>query len=148
MPDILHAVGIKAAPNAVFDALTTMRGLSGWWTSTTDGDASAGGVIHFHFGGKARIDAKVVELKRGELVLWEVIDAHADWIGTKIRFDLKQDGDITVVIFKHEGWKDPTAFMHHCSTKWATFLVSLKLLLETGAGTPFPNDVQISSKAA
>ena len=26
--------------------------------------------------------------------------------------------------------------MHHCSTKWATFLVSLKSLVETGTGSP------------
>jgi len=148
MPDILHRVGIKAAPNTVYDALTTLKGLSGWWTSDTSGDANVDSVIQFRFGANARVDTKVLELRRGELVLWEVIDAHADWIGTKIRFELKQDGDITYVLFKHEGWKAPTEFMHHCSTKWATFLVSLKALLEEGAGAPYPNDLQISSKAA
>jgi hypothetical protein len=33
--------------------------------------------------------------------------------------------------------------MHHCSTKWATFLMSLKGLIETGNGAAFPNDVHI-----
>ena len=36
--------------------------------------------------------------------------------------------------------------MHHCSTKWAMFLMSLKSLVETGTGAPFPNDVHISNK--
>jgi len=106
------------------------------------------GVIHFHFGPKAQVDTKVLELRPDTLVLWEVLAAHDDWIGTKIRFELKQDGAITLVLFKHEAWRMPTQFMHHCSTKWATFLVSLKTALETGEGTPFPDDVQISSKAA
>ena len=35
-------------------------------------------------------------------------------------------------------------FMYHCSTKWATFLLSLKQLIETGTGAPDPDDVQIS----
>jgi hypothetical protein len=35
--------------------------------------------------------------------------------------------------------------MYHCSTKWATFLMSLKSLGETGRGQPSPNDVQISN---
>lgn len=148
MPDILHAVGIKATPHQVYTALTTIKGLAGWWTSDTDGDPAMGGVIHFHFGPKLRVDTKVLDLKRDALVLWEVLDAHDDWVGTKIRFDLKQDGDITLVLFKHEGWRTPTQFMHHCGTKWATFLVSLKTAIETGEGTPFPDDVQISSKAA
>jgi uncharacterized protein YndB with AHSA1/START domain len=148
MPDILHAVGIKAQPSEVYEALTTLKGLSGWWTSNTRGDPSANGTIQFHFGEKARVDAKVIDLKRNELVLWEILDAHADWIGTNVRFELRQNGPITQVMFKHEGWKQPTDFMHHCSTKWATFLVSLKALLEDGAGAPYPNDVQIASQAA
>ena len=35
--------------------------------------------------------------------------------------------------------------MHHCSTKWAAYLMSLKELVETGQGAPAPNDVQISN---
>ena len=34
--------------------------------------------------------------------------------------------------------------MHHCSTKWATFLMSLKSLVETGTGAPSPHDVHIA----
>jgi hypothetical protein len=36
-------------------------------------------------------------------------------------------------------------FMHHCSTKWAVFLLSLKSLVETGQGAPEPNDVKIDN---
>jgi hypothetical protein len=35
--------------------------------------------------------------------------------------------------------------MHHCSTKWAVFLMSLKALVETGNGTPAPGDVKIDN---
>jgi hypothetical protein len=41
-------------------------------------------------------------------------------------------------------WREANEFMHHCSTKWATFLLSLKQLVETGAGAPDPIDLQIS----
>jgi hypothetical protein len=37
-------------------------------------------------------------------------------------------------------------FMHHCSTKWATFLMSLQALVETGKGAPYPNDVKIDGR--
>jgi uncharacterized protein YndB with AHSA1/START domain len=144
MPDILHRVGIKATPDAVYTALTTIKGLSGWWTSDTRGEPAAGGTIQFRFG-EHRTDVKVLDLKRGELVLWEVLDANAEWIGTKIRFELQQQGDVTFVRFTHENWKNPTDFMRHCSTKWAVFLVSLKGMIEAGAGAPFPNDVQIAA---
>jgi len=59
-------------------------------------------------------------------------------------FDLRQDGDYTTVLFAHRGWREPAEFMHHCSTKWAGFLLSLKALVETGTGAPAPRDVRIS----
>ncbi len=36
-------------------------------------------------------------------------------------------------------------FLHHCCTKWAAFLLSLKAGLERGAATPYPHDQAISS---
>ena len=47
-------------------------------------------------------------------------------------------------VFAHRGWKEPVEFMHHCSTKWGSFLMSLKSLIEAGEGRPAPRDVQIS----
>ncbi|MFC3576689.1 SRPBCC domain-containing protein [Streptomyces yaanensis] len=144
MADILHRIGITVAPEDVYTALTTVDGLSRWWTEETDGDASLGGVVRFRFvpGG---FDMKVLETSPAERVLWEVVDGPEEWIGTQISFDLKQEGEYTIVLFKHEGWREPVEFMSHCSTKWATFLMSLKRLLETGAGEPAPYDVQISN---
>lgn len=91
------------------------------------------------------MEMKVLALLPAELVRWQVVQGPAEWIGTVINFELKQDGDYGIVLFKHEGWKEPVEFMHHCSTKWATFLMSLKSLLETGSGRPSPDDVKIDN---
>jgi uncharacterized protein YndB with AHSA1/START domain len=143
--DILHRIGVKdSSPDAVFDALTTLDGLSAWWARDTSGSVDTGGVIQFRFavGG---FDMKVVELQTGARVQWEVVEGPAEWIGTTVNWDINQDGDYTIVLFSHEGWREPVEFMNHCSTKWATFLLSLKSLLETGIGYPDPNDLQISN---
>ncbi|HEX6194798.1 MAG TPA: SRPBCC domain-containing protein [Jiangellaceae bacterium] len=142
--DILHRVGVKASQDAVYRALTTPEGLAGWWTKDTSGDGAPGGVLVFRFGDLGGFDMKVVEARPAEHVLWEVIDGPEEWIGTQISWDLRTEGDFTIVMFAHKGWREPVEFMHHCSTKWATFLMSLKSLLETGTGAPAPNDVQIS----
>lgn len=70
----------------------------------------------------------------------------AGWWTTDTRgsCDLKQEGEQTTVLFKHQGWKEQSEFMHHCSTKWASFLLSMKSLIEGGKGMPFPDDVHIS----
>ena len=79
-------------------------------------------------------------------MLWQVVDGPSDWIGTKVSFEFTQDDDFTVILFKHQGWKEPIEFMHHCSTKWALFLMSVKSLIETGKGAPYPNDIHIFNK--
>jgi uncharacterized protein YndB with AHSA1/START domain len=144
MVDILHRVGvISSSPNDVYEALTTLEGLSGWWAENTQGDGAVGGVLQFRFA-PGGFDMLVVELDPGKHVLWQVVDGPEEWIGTTVSWELKQEGDYTIILFKHEGWKEPVEFMYHCSTKWGVFLMSLKSLVETGKGAPEPRDVQIS----
>lgn len=142
MADILHRVGITATPEKVYEALTTVEGLAAWWTTDTSGDGD--GTLKFRFGEVGGFDMKVLDLQPGKRVLWEVIEGPAEWVGTTVSFDLAQDGEWTIVLFAHAGWREPVEFMSHCSTKWATFLMSLKALVETGTGAPHPHDVQIS----
>ena len=78
-------------------------------------------------------------------VAWTVVGGPDEWVGTRIDWQLRQDGDYTIVLFKHEGWKEPVEFMHHCSTKWGVFLMSLKSLVENGKGAPHPHDVKIDN---
>jgi uncharacterized protein YndB with AHSA1/START domain len=145
MVDILHKVGIKSSSPEVYKALTAREGLSAWWTTNTQGESKADGVLLFRFGDRGGFDMKVIELQPDKRVLWQVVDGPREWIGTRISFDLRQEGDWTIVFFKHQGWKEPVEFMYHCSTKWGVFLLSLKSLLETGKGRPYPDDLKIDS---
>src|SRR5664279_3787850 len=144
MMDIVHRVGIKSALNDVYTALATRDGLAAWWTTDTHGESSSGAVIQFRFP-QGGFDMKVLELRPAERVLWEVVKGPEEWVGTTVSFDLKQEGDCAIILFKHQGWREPVEFMYHCSTKWATFLLSLKSLVETGKGAPSPNDVRIGN---
>ena len=145
MADILHRIGVEqSSPEQVYDALTTIDGLSGWWTEETTGTTEPGGVLEFRFGPAGGFDMKIEELDPGRLVRWEVVDGPHEWIGTNVQFDLRQDGDFTIVMFRHEGWREPVEFMHHCTTRWGTYLMSLKQLVETGHGAPDPHAVAVS----
>jgi uncharacterized protein YndB with AHSA1/START domain len=148
MADILHRVGIKSSIDEVYKALATREGLAAWWTNNTQGESKVGGVLKFRFsaGGSeiGGFDMKVLELQPAKRVLWQVVGGPEEWIGTKISFGLKQAADHAIVLFKHQDWKEPVEFMHHCSTKWAIYLMSLKSLVETRKGSPNPNDTHIS----
>ncbi|MFL6156999.1 MAG: SRPBCC family protein [Marmoricola sp.] len=143
--NILHRVGARNTdPQAVFDALTTLDGLTRWWTTDTSGDPDVGGVVAFRFGDDDGFDMAVRALVPGKQVLWEVVGGPDEWIGTEVEFALRQDGDWTIVLFEHRGWREEVEFMNHCSTKWATFLLSLVELLETGSARPYPHELKIS----
>jgi uncharacterized protein YndB with AHSA1/START domain len=145
MPDILHRIGVEqSSPEQVYDALTTLDGIRSWWVDETTGETDDGGVTEFRLksGGP---DIKVVQRDPGRSVRWEVVGGAEEWVGTHMQWDLRQDDDYTIVLLKHEGWREPSEFMHHCSTKWATFMLSLKRLLENGEGAPAPRDVKLDN---
>lgn len=144
MTDIHHRIGVRSpSTDGTYAALTTIDGLSRWWTADTTGDPGPGGKIAFRFppGG---FDMEVIETVPGERVRWRVVDGPAEWIDTTIDWRLTHTGEHTIVLFSHLGWAEPVEFLYHCSTKWAAYLLSLKSLLETGTGSPSPDDVMIS----
>lgn len=144
---IYHEVGIKAAPEEVYRALTETGRLAGWWTSDTRGDGSTvGGVLQFWFGDHCK-EFEVVGLQPGKLVRWRTLngnDASDEWNGTEITFGLSTDDHQCWVRFSHAGWRRPDGFLPHCTTKWGVFMLSLKDLLEKGKGQPFPDDVEVN----
>jgi uncharacterized protein YndB with AHSA1/START domain len=144
MSDILHRVGVVAPLDEVYGAVATPEGVAGWWTVDTVGKSEVGGELVVRFRDVGGFDAQILELDPAGHVRWLVTDGPAEWIGTEVDWRFEQRGDYTIVLFAHEGWREPVEFMHHCSTKWALFLMSLKEYVETGRGRPSPDDVQIS----
>jgi uncharacterized protein YndB with AHSA1/START domain len=144
--NIQHEVGIKASPEAVYEALTDTRRLAEWWTSDTRGDGSeVGGILEFWFGDSCHA-FEVVELQAGKFVRWKSgkEDAAREWADTEVAFSLSADEEQCYVHFSHSGWRREDGVFPHTSTKWAVFLLSLKDLLEKGKGQPAPNDVEIN----
>lgn len=139
MPDILHRVGIAAPSSRVYDVLTSVDGHRGWWDQSATGDAKRGGLLTFF----QHVDMRVVETRPDELVKWRCVRGPGAWMNTEVTFQLVYRDDQTFVLFTHADWKRPEELMHHCSTKWATFLLSLKALVETGRGRPAPDEVMI-----
>jgi uncharacterized protein YndB with AHSA1/START domain len=143
MFDILHRVGIRSSADQVFEALSEEKGLAGWWSKNVTASPMVGAVNKFRFGDRGFNDMKVAELVPGRRVRWHCVDGAKEWIGTDLTFDLKEENGVTVVLFAQRGWKEQVEFMHFCTTKWGTYLLSLKALCETGKGNPYPDDVEI-----
>jgi uncharacterized protein YndB with AHSA1/START domain len=150
MVDIIHRVGIKAPAAKVYAALATIDGIAAWWTRETRGESAPGRTIALGFstpdgtrvGG---MSMEVVALEPDARVRWRFTDGPEDWLGTEAEFDLSREDDYTIVRFGHRHWREANEFTEHCSTKWATFLLSLRDLVEKGEGRPAPDDLWIGN---
>ncbi len=150
MVDINHRVGIKAPIQKVYKALSTIEGVAGWWTKQTTGVSESGGNIDVRFLsplGKeiGSMNFDVIELDPNKKVHWRFVSGPKEWIGTDVIFNLSQEDDYTIVLFSHKNWRELVEFTYHCSMKWATFMLSLKELVETGKGKASPNDIKIDN---
>ena len=149
MVDIIHRVGIKAPVSKVHAAVSTTAGVAGWWTKETSGESRLGGAMQVVFRSKAgdEIGQMKFELLKStsEEVIWRFTQGPDEWIGTEVTFALSQRGDSTIVLFGHRNWREAVEFTAHCSMKWATFLLSLRQLVETGSGQPAPDDLKIDN---
>ena len=148
MVDIIHRIGITAPLAQVRQAVSTVAGIAGWWTRETTGDSTHDANVRVSFrdprGAElGKMQFRVFAPEAESRVRWSFDAGPDEWLGTEVTFDLKQDGERTLIVFGHRNWREAVEFTAHCSMKWATFLLSLREFVETGTGKPAPNDLKI-----
>lgn len=135
---ICHRLLIAVPVETVYEAITTQKGLAGWWTPDTIAKPEVGSILRFGFGPDYFKEMRVTELKPYSLVKWRCLKAFDDWIGTTLTFELEAHKNGCVLLFHHDGWAAYTPDFASCSFDWALFFRSLKSLCETGKGFPYP----------
>lgn len=141
MAEIYHQIGVNVEIEKVYQAITTLDGLSGWWTTTT-GKTNVGDCLYFHFNDMT-VEMTIKELLENKKVVWQCTAIEGEWKDTIVTFELAESDHQVLINFSHSNWAQQTSLCAHCSTKWAVFMLSLKSYLETGKGQPFPDDVKI-----
>ena len=138
--DFTSTLSFAAPPNAVFDALTSLSGLSSWWTPA-HGSGQAGGELTFVFGDDSvvmRVDAA----ERPSAVRWTVtaisFASLQDWVGTTISFAISPDEHGgSRLRFQHTGLTPQLECFDTCSSGWRQCLASLVSSVDRGTGLPF-----------
>src|SRR5450759_662125 len=124
--DFESAVTLTSPPAAVFDALTTTAGLSGWWCPSVSGSGLQGGELTFLFGNDPlvmRVDAAA----RPSAVRWTALafEPLPDWVGTTISFDVTPaENGGSRVRFRHTGMTPRLDCYSFCSQSWQGYLAS------------------------
>ncbi|HZV33570.1 MAG TPA: hypothetical protein VFB72_03265, partial [Verrucomicrobiae bacterium] len=87
---------ITAPVRPVYEALTTVKGIQGWWTKTCEVGARVGTLSIFRFGQTYHV-MQIEKLERDLEVRWRCLEDYHhvreltrwnEWVGTKVRFRL------------------------------------------------------------
>lgn len=138
MNRIVHRLHLGAPPSDGYEALATTDGLSNWWTTDMQGQASAGGVVRFRFLEGFNPEMDVIAARESEHVCWRCISGNELWRGSTLSFDLRRAEEGTELLFEHEYAQDlETRAFGEFNYNWAYYLRSLKQYCERGTGMPF-----------
>jgi len=145
MADILHDFPIAADSRRVFDAVSASGGggLDGWWTIRSVGTPEVGSEYQLWFGPEYDWRAQVSRcepLKHFELQLSKADD---DWKGTRVGFELVEDGPRTHLRFRHVGWPTVNDHFRTSSYCWAMYLRVLRRWLEYGEEVPYERRLEV-----
>lgn len=138
---------IETSPEKIYQAISTEKGLTSWWTQHVELYPHIGGIATFHFGKDSYAVMKIAKLLPNKEVVWKCVEQNFlrkdtdivdEWVGTTIRFIITDTKDDHVdLFFAHEGLMPSLACYKDCESGWDYFLDSLKAYLETGTGTPY-----------
>ena len=142
MPDIMHSLKIQTPPDRLYQAITTAEGIRNWWTRDASLDEAVGGTGEFGFYGR-RFVAKIAidALEPQARVNWRV--TNSAWPGDVVEFDLSPQSNHTRLAFAHRGFAEADQRYASATTRWGGYLLSLKSYLETGKGSPNPDDIDL-----
>jgi uncharacterized protein YndB with AHSA1/START domain len=148
--DYQATIRVKASPEALFEALTTVTGLAAWWSPVT-GSGEAGGELRFIMNAPEPLVIQVDEATRPTSVRWTVTDCPflPDWVGTRPAFTITPvDSGTAELRFRHHGLNQTLECIAMCTRSWDHFMTSLRDYVETGHGSPFGSAADKARRAA
>jgi len=134
MESIALLIRIDGDIEEVYRQVATLEGLAAWFTEANSENYAPGKSLKLFSEDTCEFD--VVSMTPHSQIEWKCVSREHIWTGTTIRFTFEHRDSKTFISFDHSGWSEVTEIYRDCAMSWAYFLESLKLLVETGSGTP------------
>jgi uncharacterized protein YndB with AHSA1/START domain len=139
MADIMHTLKIHASADRVYQAIATAEGIRNWWTRDAVLESKVGGTGEFGFFARRFIaKVRIDELEPPKRIAWKV--TNAAWPAETIVLEVRSEGAGARLSFLHRDFKEADQRYASATTRWGFYLLSLKSYLETGKGSPNPDD--------
>jgi uncharacterized protein YndB with AHSA1/START domain len=140
MVGMYHLVEVEGAdPAAVYAALTTGEGITGWWTSrATVAGTGAGGTLSMSFpDAPVTWDMRVSAAEEPVRVEWDCTGGPPGWPGTHLVWALEKTDPGVVLRLDHTGFAEVDDMFRIVTVGWAQMLLSLRQYLTSGVRKPF-----------
>jgi hypothetical protein len=145
-PDFTTSLLADQSPEEAFNAINNVRG---WWSEEIEGGTEKlNDEFAYHYKDVHSCRIKIIESVPGKKVVWQVLDNHfnftkdkTEWIGTKMIFEISEEGGKTQIHFTHQGLVPEYECYGICCDSWDNYIkLSLRNLMATGKGQPNPKD--------
>lgn len=137
MNSLHHEISIRARRSVVFDALTTVGGLQGWFSKGSVGSGTPVTAWEMTFpGSPTRFTWEIEATRPEEFVAWRCLEGPGDAPGTTVEFRLEEVDRGTRLQFTHRGWPHSAGNFVRCNTLWGGLLHHLAIFSESGIQTP------------
>lgn len=151
-------IQVEQTPLQVFNAVVNP---GAWWSEEiTGGTAQAGDIFDYHFQDIHRAKIKLTEVVPNQKVVWLVLENYfkpglfdepvkadgfendkAEWVDTRIIFEITEKDGKTQLRFQHEGLTPDYHCYAVCENAWSHYIKdSLYGLITTGKGQPNATD--------
>jgi uncharacterized protein YndB with AHSA1/START domain len=137
MPRIVFELEVDAPARQVADALTTERGIAGWWTDDVSLPGGVGATMTLGFPIAPLPFHLTVDQADEQHVVWSSVgEFPPHWAGTTVAWTLEPAGDSTTVHFAHDGWVSDEGPFGSSALTWGRLMDTLKRFAETGTSAP------------
>jgi uncharacterized protein YndB with AHSA1/START domain len=143
--EIVHNFEIRTSVDSLYDAITSQKGINGWWAKDADVGQQVGEISKMRFAKEAEtveMHFRIDEMLPTQKVSWTCVkNPNPAWIDTRIDFVIRElGGSYADFTFTHGNW-DPKweGQLPYEQTKegWKHFMDSIRKFCETGIGEPW-----------
>jgi Activator of Hsp90 ATPase homolog 1-like protein len=135
MAEIHHEIKVRATPEKIREALSSIASLEAWHGGTV---TAMDGALRFEFAdGAPTFRWSIEPAKSGREIVWRCLEGPGDSVGTEASFTISNaDKGRTLVEFVHRGWPHTGGNFRKCNTTWAILLHHLRQYVESGKADP------------
>ena len=141
MKTIHHVVDMDAPAARVWEALTDLTALAGWWSTKVEpeGGSGVGSRLNWTFAGDFNPVMEITAIKDGTEVEGRCVSGHEPWQDGQFRFQVTglEGGRARLRFWQEYAVELADDYYGVYNFNWGYYLESLRLLCVTGTGKPF-----------